>query len=104
VPIVIAVLLYAWRTDRIRLGGAFVSAYLLHLVGDTYTVLVTGRIPSDLLWPFATARPRPRVPFWAGVNGINVRLWTAFSAIVLGVTGVALLRDLWIQLGSSWRS
>jgi hypothetical protein len=76
-----------------------VSAYLLHLVGDTYTVLLTGRIPPDLLWPFVAARPRPRVPFWAGVDGINVRLWTAFSAIVLGVTAVALLRDLWIQLG-----
>jgi len=101
IPLVIAVLAYGWRTGRRRLAGAFVSAYLLHLVGDTYTVLLTGRVPADLLWPFTTAQPRPRVPFWAGVNGLNVQLWTAFSAIVLGVTVVVLLRDVWIQLERS---
>jgi membrane-bound metal-dependent hydrolase YbcI (DUF457 family) len=103
IPLVIAVLAYGWRTGRRRLAGAFVSAYLLHLVGDTYTVLLTGRIPADLLWPLTAVQPRPRVPFWAGVNGINIQLWTAFSVTVLGVTFVVLLRDIWIQIQLSRR-
>lgn len=93
-PIIAAVLTYGWYTERPRVAGAFAGAYLLHLVGDTYRQLLSGQIPPDLLWPFVTAQPRPIVPFWAGVDGINVRLWSAFSAVVLGVTLVVVLRDI----------
>lgn len=97
-PIAILILVYGWQTARLRLAGAFVSAYLLHLLGDTYRVLLVGRVPADLLWPFVAAQPRPGVPFWAGVNAINVRLWTAFSAMVLTVTLVMLGRDVSQQI------
>ncbi|TKX84627.1 metal-dependent hydrolase [Halorubrum sp. SS5] len=97
-PIAAVVLAYGRYTDRPRVAGAFAAAYLLHVIGDTYRSLLAGRIPADLLWPFAAAQPRPTVPFWAGVDGINVRLWTGFSAIVLGVTLLVVLRDVQQQV------
>ena len=96
-PIAVCILMYGWQTNRPRVAGAFVVAYMLHLLGDTYQVLRTGRIPADLLWPFVTAQSRPEVPFWAGVDGINVRLWTVFSVVVLAVTLSLVVRDVWIH-------
>ncbi|MEZ3163876.1 metal-dependent hydrolase [Halorubrum sp. RMP-47] len=98
VPIAVGVLAYGWYTERPRVAGAFVVAYLSHIVGDTYQALLAGRFPADLLWPFVAAQPRPTVPFWAGVNGVNVRLWTAFSVVVLGVTLSVVARDIWQQV------
>jgi|AntDeeMetageno50_2_1112565.scaffolds.fasta_scaffold05871_2 membrane-bound metal-dependent hydrolase YbcI (DUF457 family) len=98
IPTTIVVLAYGWYTKRLRVAGAFVSAYLLHLVGDTYQLLLQSQIPSDLLWPFVAAQPRPEVPFWAGVDGINVWLWTVFSATVLTVSLVVIVQDLSRQL------
>ena len=103
-PIAAAVLAYGWYTERPRVTGAFAVAYLSHLVGDTYRRLLVGQVPPDLLWPFVTAQPRPTVPFWAGVNGINVRLWTIFSAVVLGVTLVVVMVDARRQLHRTMRA
>jgi membrane-bound metal-dependent hydrolase YbcI (DUF457 family) len=103
-PIASVVLAYGYRTERPRVAGAFAAAYLLHVIGDTYRRLLTGEIPPDLLWPFAAAQPRPTVPFWAGVDGINVRLWTGFSAVVLGVTLLVVLRDIRQQVRRSARA
>lgn len=97
IPIAACVIAYGWQTDRPRVAGVFVVAYLLHLLGDTHQVLRTGQIPADLLWPFVAAQSRPEVPFWAGVDGVNVRLWTAFSVAVLVVTLGVVVRDVWIQ-------
>ncbi len=97
-PVAAVVLAYGWRTERPRVASGFAGAYLLHLAGDTHGALLAGRIPSDLLWPFVAAQSRAAVPFWAGVDGINVRLWSAFSAVVLGVTVVVVVRDLWRQV------
>ncbi|MDB9257563.1 metal-dependent hydrolase [Halorubrum ezzemoulense] len=102
-PIAVIILTYGWYTDRPRVSGAFVSAYLLHLGGDTYQRLLVGEIPSDLLWPFAAAQSRPKVPFWAGVNGINVRFWSIFSVAVLATTLIVVVRDVWGQV-SNYRS
>jgi membrane-bound metal-dependent hydrolase YbcI (DUF457 family) len=93
-PIAAAVLAYGYRTERPRVAGAFVAAYLLHMIGDTYRSLLAGEVPPDLLWPFVAVQPRSTVPFWAGVNGINVRIWTAFSAVVLGVTLLVVVQDV----------
>ena len=103
IPIMIVVLVYGWHTDRLRVAGAFVAAYLLHLVGDTYRNLLAGQIPSDLLWPFVAAQSRPGVPFWAGIDGIYVRLWTIFSAAVLTVTLTVVVHDVWRQVRHSTR-
>ena len=97
-PIALGVLAYGWYTDRPRVAGAFVGAYLLHLVGDTYRSLLAGEIPAELLWPFIATQSRSGVPTWAGVDGINVRLWTVFSAVVLAVTLLVLARDIWNQV------
>jgi len=97
IPVALGVLAYGWQTDRPRVAGAFVGAYGLHLLGDTYHTILNGQIPPDLLWPFVAAQSRPPVPFWAGVNGINVQLWTAFSGVMLGVTVVVVIRDVWLQ-------
>lgn len=93
-PIAAGVLAYGWSTERPRVAGAFAVAYLSHLVADTYRSLLAGQVPPDLLWPFVAAQSRSVVPFWAGVDGINVRIWTAFSGIVLGVTLVVVARDV----------
>ena len=69
IPVAIAVLVYGWRTERPRVAGAFVGAYLLHLVGDTYRSLLAGEIPADLLWPCIAAQSRSSGPSWAGVDG-----------------------------------
>lgn len=99
IPIAACVIAYGWQTDRPRVAGVFVVTYLLHLLGDTYQVLRTGQIPADLLWPFVAAQQRPEVPFWAGVDGVNVRLWTVFSVAVLVVTLGVVVRDVWRQYG-----
>ena len=93
-PIAAAVLAYGYRTERPRVAGAFVVAYLSHVVADTYRSLLAGQVPPDLLWPFVAVQPSPTVPYWAGIDGINVRIWTAFSAVVLGVTLVVVARDV----------
>jgi hypothetical protein len=93
-PIAVAVLAYGRYTERPRVAGAFAAAYLSHLVSDTYRTLLAGKVPPDLLWPFVAARPRPTVPFWAGVNGVNLRLWTAFSAVVLVMTLLVVTWDV----------
>ena len=103
-PIAAGVLAYGHYTERPRVAGAFAAAYLSHLVGDTYRSLLAGEIPADLLWPFVAAQPRPTVPFWAGVDGINVRLWTAFSTVVLGVTLLVVLRDIRRQIRRTARA
>jgi len=95
IPVMTVVLVYGWHTERPGVAGAFVVAYLLHLVGDTYRILLAGQIPSNVLWPFVAAQPRPDVPFWAGIDKIYVGLWTIFSAIVLTVTLVVVVRDVW---------
>lgn len=64
------------------------------------TFLSPARKPSavfpheHLLWPFVAPQSRPAVPFWAGVDGINVRLWSGFSAVVLAVTLAVVMRDI----------
>jgi membrane-bound metal-dependent hydrolase YbcI (DUF457 family) len=98
IPISAIVLAYGWWTDRPRVAGGFVFAYLLHLFGDNRRVLLEGSIPPDLLWPFVAPKPRPVVPYWAGVNGINLYLWTVFSVVVLSVTVVVVGRDVAIQI------
>lgn len=97
IPIALCVVAYGWQTDRRRVAGAFVISYFLHLLGDTYHALLTGRIPPDLFWPFVTAQPRPTVPFWAGANGINIQLWTVFSAALLAVSFVVVTLDIRTQ-------
>ena len=97
-PIAAGVLAYGQYTERPRVACAFVVAYLLHVIGDTYRSLLAGEMPPDLLWPFVAAQPRPIVPFWAGIDGIHVRLWTAFSVVVLGVTLLVVLRDIRRQI------
>ena len=36
----------------------------------------------------------PSGPSWAGVDGINGRLWTAFSVVALAVTLIVVMRDI----------
>ncbi len=93
-PVSAVALAYAVATGRRRLGGAFVGAYLLHLLGDTYRTLQRGTIPPDLLWPLVAPIPRPAVPYWAGPHSINLHLWTAFSGLVLGLGLLLLGRDV----------
>ncbi|ELZ39185.1 membrane-bound metal-dependent hydrolase [Halorubrum californiense DSM 19288] len=94
---------YAWRTDRLRAGGAFAFAYGTHVITDNHQTLSPPNptLSDDMLWPFRPAAPRPDVPYWAGEASINVRLWTLFSALVLTVTVYYLYRDVNEQLRSS---
>lgn len=96
VPIVCLVGWYAWRTDRPRAGGAFVFAYLSHVVADNRRALSPPdpTLSPDMLWPFRPATPRPIVPHWAGAESINVRLWGGFSAVVLAISAYYAYRDI----------
>lgn len=96
IPICCLVGWYAWRTDRLRAGGAFAFAYGSHLVADNWDALSPPNptLSNDLLWPFRPATPRPGVPHWAGAASINIRLWTAFSVVVMAVVAYSLYRDV----------
>lgn len=101
IPIALAVLWYAYRTDRPRAGLAFVFAYATHILGDVYkTLLAPDRgIPPDLFWPLVEPIERPFRPFWAGPELLFVHLWTLISIIVLAFAGIFLLRDVAKQSG-----
>lgn len=94
IPVWLAVLAYGWKTDRPRGGVVFVLAHASHLLADNYAALASGRVPSDLLWPFLAPIPRPPAPYWAGPNSINIHLFTAFSVAVLAVTAYYLIADI----------
>jgi hypothetical protein len=101
-PFLLVVGLYGWKTRRIRLGSAFVFAYLSHLLADNYRALLrpAPQIPPDLLWPFAPPISRPITPYWAGPDGINVQLWTLFSAVVLSIVLYLVVVDVRTQFGA----
>jgi len=103
-PVGICVLAYGVWTNRPRLAGGFVLAQLLHLYADNRGPLRAGSIPSDLLWPFVAPQPRPAVPYWAGPDGINILLWTAFSGVVLSITAAVMVRDVGIQIQARKRT
>lgn len=94
VPVWILVVAYAWKTDRPHGGVIFVIAHASHLVTDNRGILSTGRIPSDLLWPFQSPIARPPIPHWAGPNSINVHLFTLFSVGVVLVTTYYVVLDV----------
>lgn len=96
VPFVLLVALYAWKTDRRRLGVAFAFGHLSHLLADNYEPLLrpNPQISPDLLWPFVEPVQRPVVPYWAGTGGINVTLWTLFSVVLLSILGYVMLVDV----------
>jgi membrane-bound metal-dependent hydrolase YbcI (DUF457 family) len=98
IPVSIAVVAYGRWTDRPRIASGFVLAYLLHLFGDNYRRLLDGSVSPDLLWPFVEPVSRPVVPYWAGTNGINLTLWTAFSVVVLSATAIVVGHDVRTQL------
>ncbi|EMA58405.1 metal-dependent hydrolase [Halorubrum lipolyticum] len=98
IPVWLVVLAYGWKTDRRRGGVVFVLAHASHLIADNYAALASGRVPSDLLWPFLAPVPRPPAPYWAGPNSINLHLFTAFSVAVLAVTAYYLIADVTEQL------
>lgn len=103
-PIAVCVLAYGVWTDRPRLAGGFVLAQLLHLYADNRGSLRAGLTPPDLLWPFAAPQPRPAVPYWAGPDGINILLWTAFSGVVLSTTAAVMVHDVRLQIQARKRT
>jgi len=99
IPLSIAVIAYSIRTERARLGMAFVFAYLSHLVADNQQLLPPDpQVSSDLLWPFQPPVARSVVPHWAGEGSVNLHLWTAFSAAVLALAAYVLVVDLKTQI------
>jgi membrane-bound metal-dependent hydrolase YbcI (DUF457 family) len=96
VPFLAAVALYGWKTDRNRLSSAFAFAYLSHLLADNYRPLLAPipTVSPDLLWPFTRPVTRAPVPHWAGAGGINVRLWTLFSVVVVSICVYVLVVDV----------
>jgi len=96
VPVVALAVAYAVRTDRLGLGLGYGFGHLSHLIADNYhrSTLVPPSLPPDLLWPFVEPTPRPMIPHWAGPNGIGVRVWSAYSGVVLVVLLAVLIRDL----------
>lgn len=94
IPVALVVILYSWKTDRLRGGGAFVFAYASHIVTDNSQTLAAGEVSNDLLWPFVSATPRPPIPFWAGPNSINIHIYTVGSVAILSVTAYYLVQDI----------
>lgn len=94
VPVWVLVLLYGWKTERLRAGIVFVIAYGSHLVADNHAALAVGHVPSDLFWPLSSPVPRPTTPYWAGPRSINIHLFTLFSIGVLSVTTYYAVLDV----------
>ena len=92
-PVLLLIVLYGWRTERLRLSLAFAFAHLSHLVTDHTSALLssTPHIPPELLWPLLPPTASPVTPSWAGPGGIYVPLWSTFSIIVLSLSVLVLL-------------
>ena len=103
IPVLLVIAWYGWKTDRIRVSSAFVFAHLSHLIADNYQAFLgpNPRFPPDLLWPFAPPIARPISPYWAGPVGINVRLWTIFSIVLLSIVVSILVIDLRNHFGKA---
>jgi len=101
-PLSVLAIVYAWYTDRLRLGVAFAFAYLSHLLADHYRALLgtDPYVPDALLWPLVSV-PQSGVPHWAGTDQIWLHLWTVFSVVVLGVSLYLFVRDIQIHFGRS---
>jgi len=95
IPVLLVVGFYGWKTNRVRLGAAFVFSHLSHLLADNRRMLIqqNPQIPPELLWPFASIE-RQITPHWAGTGGINVFLWTLFSLVVLSILVYILVVDM----------
>lgn len=95
-PFLLVVILYGYWTDRPRPTAAFAVAYLSHLFADNYRGLLgpTPTVSPDLLWPITEPVARPVVPYWAGPDGVNVRLWTLFSVVILTLLTYVVASDL----------
>jgi len=95
-PFVGLIIAYGWYTDRLRLTAVFAVAQLSHLLADNYRPLLgaTPAVSPDLLWPFTQPVARAAVPGWAGVDGINVLLWTTFSIVVLTIFSYVVVVDV----------
>jgi len=99
IPLSIVVIAYAVRTDRARLGAAFVFAHLSHLVADNQRILPPDLyVSSDLLWPLRPPVARSPVPQWVGEGAVNLHLWTGFSVVVLALAAYVLVVDLQAHL------
>lgn len=92
-PVVLAIGLYGWRTNRLGLSVAFGFAHLSHLLTDhTRTLLgTTPQVPPELLWPLLPPTASPVTPSWGGPGGIYVPLWSVFSIVVLSLSVLVLL-------------
>ncbi|GAA0522590.1 hypothetical protein SAMN04488066_105117 [Halorubrum aquaticum] len=96
VPAAIAVYALAERRRAGAVGGAFLTGYVLHLVGDVVPASLShGRLAlSPVLWPIADRMPRPdRGSFVDGVSG----LLTEYVARLLTLELSAVIA---LQLGS----
>lgn len=103
VPILLIVGLYGWKTDRLRLSGAFIFAHLSHILADHRELLQpTPEVSSDLLWPFFSPVARSGIPAWGGPEGIYVHLWSTFSLMVVSITVHILARSEKEQIGVYW--
>jgi hypothetical protein len=96
IPIALAVIWYARKTERFRGGLAFVFAYGTHIYGDVrHTLFSPDRnISPDLFWPLTEPVPRPETPFWAGPDLLYVHVWTVVSITAISIAGILLLRDI----------
>jgi len=90
IPVVTVVLIYAWATDRLRMGLGYAVGHLLHPLGDFQQTILAGTIPQPLLWPFVSA-PSGTDPIW-------IHDWTIVSVIVLIGVVLWLVADLRTQL------
>jgi hypothetical protein len=90
IPVLVVVLGYGWRTNRIRVAVAYSVGHFLHPLGDLYPTLLGGAVPANLLWPFVS------VP--AGADPVWINDWTMFSVVVLAIVSVMLVVDLRAQL------
>ncbi len=105
IPAICLVGWYAWRTDRLQVGGVFAFTYLSHVVADNHRALWLPEptLSDELLWPLRPVAPQPVSPRWAGPGLINVQLWTLFSLVVVLVCAYYLCRDVAAHYGSDAR-
>jgi hypothetical protein len=86
VPVLAAVILYGWKTNRLRVAVAYSVGHLLHPFGDFYGTMLAGSVPRKLFWPFVSFRP--------GVDPVWIHDWTVFSAVILAIVSLLFVADL----------
>lgn len=92
-PLLVCLLVIAYRTDRLHYGVAFTWGHLAHIAGDFYPLLQQGRsyyYGPNLFWPLKQANPDRNPGFANHTPALGVELLAELAVLALILAYVAV--------------